>query len=516
MRSSFSPRVNFQRNGRFWGSQTEARGGLMPSAQLDNQQDFSYILDNLVNARRDFGNHSFTLTGLHSMQYDRYENSSIRVNNLPFNSSFYNLGSSANREIAASGFQQISLISYMGRLNYAFRDRYLVTLATRWDGSSKLAPGHKWASFPSAAVAWRLSEEAFLKNVAAISDLKLRLSAGVSGNNNISPYETQANLSAPAFYDFGGTIALGYSPSRLANSSLTWEKTREYNLGLDHAWFMGRISGSIDVYDKLSRGLLMLRDLPFETGFPNIRDNVGSVSNKGVEVSLRTFNISTNDFTWTTTFNFSRNRNAIVELLGKQEDLVSNRWFIGQPINVNFTYLFDGIWQESERDEALKYRQLPGQAKVQDTNNDGLINVADMGIIGNPDPSWMGGFSTQLSFKGFDLAASLFTRQGVQVLSPFHQEFVNLNDRGRAKLDVDYYMAPNSVTQARASNEYPQPANVGPYWTAVGYYRDASFVKVQNIMLGYNLPSSLLERARVRSLRVYTNVLNPFVFTRYD
>ncbi|KAA5546420.1 SusC/RagA family TonB-linked outer membrane protein [Adhaeribacter rhizoryzae] len=516
-RSTFSPRVTFERNGRFWGSQTESRGGLQPAAELRNNEAFSYILDNIVTVNKAYKEHSFTFTGLHSIQQERYESNFSRVTNLPFNSSFYNLGTASSRERIESDFSKISLISYMGRINYAFRDRYLVTLATRWDGSSKLSPGNKWSSFPSAAIAWRLSEEGFMDGFDFLTDLKVRLSAGVAGNNNnISAYGTQMNLSSPTFYDFGGTLGLGYTPNRLPNPGLTWERTREYDLGLDYALFMGRVSGSVDVYDKLSQGVIMDRDVAMENGWVSIKDNVGSVSNKGVELSLRTVNIATDNFEWSTTFNFARNKNAIVELLDKKEDLPGNSWFIGEPINVNYTYIFDGIWQENQADQALIYKQIPGMARVKDTDGNGVLNNADRAIIGQRDPKWTGGFSTSVTYRGFDFSASLFARQGHQVLSTFHQEFTNLADRGRTKLDVDYYMPANNITPARVSNTYPMPGRPGDYWSLVGYYKDASFVKVQNISLGYSLPASLLERVKIKSVRLYSNVLNPFVFSDYD
>lgn len=517
IRSTFSPRITFDRTGRYWGSQTENRGGLQPAAEMQNQEVFSYILDNLITARKTIGDHNFTFTGLHSMQQDRLESSFIRATNLPFNSSFYNLGTAAIRERVESGFSKSTLISYMARVNYSFKDKYLVTLATRWDGSSKLAPGQKWSSFPSASLAWRLSEENFIKDIPLIYDLKARFSAGIAGNNNnINAYGTQMNLSNPVFYDYGGTLGLGYTSNRLPNQELTWERTREYDLGLDYALLDGRISGSIDVYDKLSKGVIMDRDIAIENGWVSIKDNVGSVSNKGIELSLKTINVSTDNLSWSTTFNFARNKNAIVELLDKKIDLPGNAWFIGQPINVNYNFVFDGVWQESERDEALKYKQLPGQAKVKDLDNNGVLNNADRAIIGQRDPKWSGGFSTQLNYKAFDLSASLFARQGHQVYSPFHAQFVNFGDRGGTKLDVNYYMPENNITPTRISDEYPMPGRPGDYWPLVGYYKDVSFVKVQNISLGYNLPTDLLKRIRLKTLRVYANVLNPFVFTDFD
>jgi TonB-linked SusC/RagA family outer membrane protein len=516
VKSSFSPRLTNERFGRYFGSQTEARGGLSAAAAVQNEEIFGYIFDNVLSISKIYKDHNFDFTGLFSMQQNRDELTYIRVTDLPFNSSFYNVGT-GTREINASGFEKLSLLSYLARLNYSFKDKYLVTLATRLDGSSKLSPGNKWASFPSAAIAWRASEEPFLKKITQLSELKLRFSAGVAGNNNnIDPYGTQMNLSEPTYYDFGGTSALGYTPNRLPNPNLTWETTREFNLGLDLGLFRGRVSATVDAYDKLSSDIILTREIPLENGYNSITDNVGSVSNKGIELSLRTVNIKKKDFSWTTSVNFARNKNAIEELIGGKKDMIGNSWFIGQPIRSNFTYIFDGIWQESERAAALKYSAIPGQARVRDLDGNFILNNADRRIVGQQAPKWTGGFSTQFAYKNFDLSTALFARQGQQVRSAFHAEFLNFNDRGRSKLNVNYYMGANNVTPTRASNEYPQPQNPGPYWPLVGYFKDASFVKVQNIILGYTLPSRVLQKAKFKSARIYANVLNPFVWTKYD
>lgn len=521
LRSSFQPSVSNMRNGRFWGSLTTEGDGLLPDAQRVNQQTFSYILDNMITVKKDIKDHSFNFTGLYSIQKDRFEQDSTRVNDLPFNSSYHNLGSSSNRQKATSEFSQFSLMSYMARLNYSYKNRYFITLVNRWDGASRLAEGNKWASFPSVALAWQMGDEDFIKKYTFISDLKLRLSAGKAGNNNgVQPYGTQATLGSPSFYDYGGTLGLGYAPGRLPNVSLTWERTREYDLGLDYGFLRGKISGSVDVYDKRSEGLILNRLIPVENGYTSIVDNVSSVSNKGIELSLRTVNISTPKFSWTTSFTFSRNKNAIIELLNGKQDMVGNKWFIGKPINVNYTYIYDGIWVESERAQAAVYGQFPGQAKVRDVNNDGKISSTDdRAIIGQKDPKWTGGFSTQLTWKAFDLSASLFARQGMQIFSPFHSQFGNYADRGTMKVYYDYYMSENKVTPTRTSTAYPMPNNIGPYWSGiagVGYYKDVSFVKVQNISLGYTLPGGIVKQMHIKGLRVYANVLNPFVWSKFD
>jgi TonB-dependent starch-binding outer membrane protein SusC len=519
LKSTFSPRLKYDKRGRYFGTNSEGRVGLLGSADLTTTESFSYIWDNQVSVNKTINDHNFNLMGLYSMNLFRDEMNFMSGNNLPFDSGYDNIGTApVTDQRSDTDYRKSTLLSYALRLNYGWKGKYLLTLSNRWDGSSVLAEGHKWESFPSAAVSWKLSEENFLESVTPIDHLALRFSYGFTGNNNVDPYTTTVAANVQTYYDFGGLVSGGFAPN-IANAKLTWEKTSEANFGIDYSFFSARIVGSVDIYNRLSKDLLLDRKLPLETGYATIQDNVAEVRNKGIEVSLTSVNISTDDFTWSTTFNFTKNKNSIEQIFNGDEDLVGNGWFIGQPVNVNYTYVFDGIWQESERDLAISYGQLPGQAKVKDMDDNGSIDARDRRIIGTSMPKWTGGLSTTVTFKGFDFTASLFTRQGVQVFSPFHDEFLNWDDRGRQKLNVNWYMPANDVTPARESNEYPQPKNFGPYWrgtAGVAAYKDASFVKVKNITLGYTLPSAIVERAKIQSLRIYANVLNPFVFTDYE
>ena len=285
--------------------------------------------------------------------------------------------------------------------------------------------------------------------------------------------------------------------------------------------FDSRISGEINVYDRLSLDLLMERKLAMPTGWATMMDNVGSVSNKGIEIQIRTINIKRKDFTWETNFIFSKNTNKIVELYGAKEDDVPNRWFIGQPVNVIYAMVFDGVWQRDEL--ASEDRQaLEGTAKVKDLNGDGNIDIdQDMKVLGSPDPEWIGTFSTNLTYKNWNLSATVYTKQGILQFSPFHEEFTDFNSK--VILDVPYYIRENPITEARYSNTYPQPAYQGQYWGEdaedygfPGFNKDASFVRVQNITLGYNFSRKLLSRLGLAEMRLYFNALNPFVFTKYD
>jgi hypothetical protein len=289
------------------------------------------------------------------------------------------------------------------------------------------------------------------------------------------------------------------------------------NLGFDFGFANDRITGTVDVYDRLSTDLLLKQKLVIENGFSTYINNIGSVSNKGVELALTTKNIKTDLVSWETSFVFTKNTNKIKSIYDETSNDVGNNLFIGESIDAIYNYKFNGIVRAGETylDGALK----EGNAKVEDHNGDGKITTADRYIIGNSNPDWTGSISTRLKVGNFDLSASAIISQGVMVLSPFHKNFTDLTDRGRQKLDINWYMPENTAgLPVNTVYNYPQPRNEGTYWTndGVGYYRDASFVKVKNITLGYTFNQNILDKLKLKGLRVYGNVLNPFVFTKYD
>lgn len=525
-KTSYSGNVSNNRRGKAWGAETNTgiSNNNLPSGELTQSDNFNYTWDNQFNVNYNYKkDHSFSLLGLQSLFSTTTESTFLRSQRQPFDTGFYNLGSGdAGTYNLSSNFVKKTLNSYAVRLNYAFRDKYLVTASNRWDGSSVLADGNKWSSFPSVAVAWRISEESFLQNNNTISSLKARVSLGYTGNDNVSAYSTLNGLNQQTYYDFNGVNANGWLAGSLANSDLSWEKTREFNFGLDFGFLNDRIVGSIDVYDRLSDDLIFAQTLPLESGWESTFANVGSVSNKGVEVLLTTRNIRTKNLKWNTTFTFTKNTNNLESLYGQSEvDDIGNNLFIGESLNSYYNYVFDGIWQESEADLAASFGQTPGQARVKDLNGDGIIDANnDRQILGNSDASWIGSLLTSVEYKNFDLSASIFTNQGVFAYSEFHQNFTDVRDRGRQKLDIDDWFIPTNGAgiPAQASNFYPQPRNAGTYWRndKVGYYRDASFVKVKNIAIGYTLDQSLTNKLNIGSCRIYANVLNPFVFTEYE
>lgn len=495
------------------------------SAILESANNFNYTWDNQIDLKHTFNEvHDFSLLLLQSLYSNVDENSYMSSNNQPFDVGTDNMGSGVQTSyVIRSAYAKNTLNSYAVRLNYAFKDKYLVTASTRWDGSSVLSEGNKWQSFPSLALGWKLSKESFLENSSVVSDLKIRASIGYTGNDNVAPYTSQALLNQQTFYASGANVVPGWQSENLANPNLTWEKTREYNLGIDFGFLKNRISGSVDVYDRLSDDLIYKQQLPAETGWKNTFANVGSVSNKGIEVLLTTKNIKSQNVNWETTFTFTKNVNKLESIYNQdQVSDIGNKLILGAPLNPNYNYVYDGVWQESEAAQAASYGMAPGQARPKDLNGDGVFNQDDRTVIGNPNPEWQGSLYSKLTVGQFDFNFSVLTSQGQTVLSTFHQNFADVSDRGRQKLAMEYFIPTNGTgIEANANTVNPRPGPVatgaGAYWTSLfGYYRDASYVKIKNISLGYTLNSDLLKKLKISNLRVYVNVLDPFVFTKFD
>jgi TonB-linked SusC/RagA family outer membrane protein len=537
-KSTLSPTYFDSRKGIYQGIMSSAQYTKnIDMATLSTSRGMNYTWDNILNYKKDMGDHRVDLMGMQNFYRGSSESGSLSAEDFPYNSSFYNMNNAKTKLTIGSGYSEQTLLSFAGRANYVFKDKYYATATIRWDGSSKLA--NKWASFPSFAVAWKLSEENFMK-LEALTNLKLRLSYGYTGNNNINPYGTVALANTKTYYDYGGVVANGFAPNGVINQSLTWERTKEMDIAVDFGFFKNRINGSIDVYDKTSNGLLMNRKLPIETGWISMSDNIGSVNNKGVELALNTININSKSLRWETSFTFAKNKNKIVELYGSTtNDDIQNRWFIGQPVNVVYGYVFDGIWTREEKVLAAKYGQREGMAKVKDfdaTETKHSIDLSDRRILGSPMPTWTGGFTTNLSYKSLDFSVSLYSRQGVYVYSPSISKYMDYSDRGGQKLSIDFYRPAGTPTLqpdgtfkpgvGNPSQEAPMAYtnNAGDWWHTSrndasnekpGAFADASFTKVQNITLGYTLDKRWIEKARMKSLRVYINVRDPFVLTNY-
>ncbi|MWB92773.1 SusC/RagA family TonB-linked outer membrane protein [Flavobacterium sp. GA093] len=527
LKTTFAAGIVNQVNGTAYGALSNEGVKLnnKNSSSLENYDNFNYTWDNQIDLKHSFdGGHDVSALLLQSLYSNTDESSYLYSTTQPFDTGVDNIGSGVQSSYnVRSSFARNTLSSYAVRVNYAFRDKYLLTASNRWDGASVLAEGVKWESFPSLALGWKISKEAFLDSNETVSDLKLRASIGYTGNNNVQPYTSQALLDRQTFYANGSTVVPGWRSGTLANQSLTWEKTREFNVGLDFGFLRNRITGSVDVYDRLSDKLIYEQELPLESGWDRTISNVGSVSNKGVEVLLTTKNIKSNNVTWETTFTFTKNVNKLESIYGQDKvSDIGNTLILGSELRPNYNYVFDGVWQESQAAEAASYGQAPGQAKPKDLNGDGKFNQDDRTVIGNANPDWQGSLYSRLTVGQFDFNFSVLTSQGQTVLSSFHDNFADVTDRGRQKIKMDYFIPTNGTgIEANASNSNPRPGpaglGAGTFWGSnFAFYRDVSYVKIKNISLGYTLKSDLLKKLKMSNFRIYVNVLDPFVFTDFD
>jgi TonB-linked SusC/RagA family outer membrane protein len=515
LRTNFGPDLSFARNGRFRGSETFDRQGGTADARIQEERTTAYTLDNILSYRRDVGRRDkLDATLLFGVQSQKVDSVSSQVSGLPYeHQRTYNLGSAGRVESVGSSLQEWTLQSYMARVNYDLRGRYLMTLTGRADGSSRLAPGRKYGFFPSVALAWRASDEGFLRDRGWFDELKLRASYGRTGNTGINPYQTQGSLGRTT-YAFGDAAAYGFRPSVLPNPNLRWETTTQLDAGVDYSVLKNRVSGTVDFYVSRTNDLLLSRLLPPTTGFNQILENVGATRNTGLELGLTTVNVERpgqGGFRWTTTANWSTNRNRIVSLSGGGDDVASRR-FIGQPISVWHDLEFAGIWQLADSAEARRYGRTPGQIRVVDQNNDGQITLAaDRVVLGSPFPDWIGSLSNRFDWKGFDLSVLATARQGFMLNSWFHTSLNQLFGRYN-NLKVDYWTPTNpSNTNPRPNRDQESPLNGG-----ARAYRDGSFVRVRNITLGVAVPPRLVGRLGAQSARLYFTAQDPFLFTRYD
>ncbi len=428
---------------------------------------------------------------------------------------FYNLGAAQQGIRINSSLSESALASFFARVNYKYKNKYLFNGVLRTDGSSVLAPGNKWGFFPSAAVSWIIKEEGFLANSSTVSEMKMRLSYGVSGNSGVDPYQTLGGLSKSTYaWDQGSSevAAFGYYPSLIAASNLGWEETASLNIGLDFGFFNNRLTGTLDLYEQNTSGLLMERAVPATSGFTSSWDNVGKTRNRGVELMLSSVNVdSPSGFSWNTDVTFARNKEEIVELVEGDRDL-ANGWFVGYPISSYFDYEKIGIWQLGEESQAAENQQVVGEIRVRDQDGDGIITPDDRKILGSNVPRFNLGINNRFEFKGIDLTVFVFARDGNMIVSEAYGSYkIDGRENGPR---VDYW------TPENPTNAYPRPnAGTSPgnarYFSTLRY-ADGSFFKIRDITLGYNLPQFVLEKLSISRLRVYATAKNYFVWSNMD
>ena len=561
-------------------------------AYLHNTNNFSWTWDNVVNWSKRFGQdkHNIGVMGLFSMLKETSEVVWTGAKDLNQDIKWWNMNSgtylgnydSSDDVLKNYGmrnyYSSYSMTSWAARVNYSYLDRYLLTATFRADGSSKFDKDNRWGYFPSVALAWRISEETFMKKFDWLSNLKLRLSYGVTGNcDGVSNYATLATRSDGSIYAFGGNKVTGYEPLAIVDKNLKWEKSHEWNLGLDFGFLRNRISGSIDWYTKTSEDLLYAVQLPLVAGGGTMVTNIGSVRNRGIEISLTTVNIKNKDWEWTTTFNFSHNKNEVREINGQDNMLLSGSvitgsLFVGQPYNNVYAYDYLGVvtdnlislnskqvetYQKSLQAKGLPNKLVNGQIREYDYyyavygQGEGGVKCADFDDDGtydkkvfSSDPVWTGSFTSNLSYKNWDLSLSIYAKVNYKVYSPFMNQYGRQSYRGMQRIDgMDYYIPAGTLIGCDGVNPdgtyinpvYQQSTHYGEYPFIgggannkinqyIGLDSDeekslsvvnGTFVKCKNITLGYTFPKKWLSPWGCSYMRLYFTVTNPFTFTKY-
>jgi TonB-linked SusC/RagA family outer membrane protein len=481
--------------------------------------------ENTATYKLETGRHKASIMGGFSASKSESEGSTLQGLGIDPTMKFHHINSATTFGPESSWASASTLASFFSRLTYGYDDRYLLTVTMRADGSSKFAPGHKWGFFPSAAFAWRASEEDFLKG-SDVNNLKLRLSIGRLGNQNIGDYAFMAQAGQGDSFDnyvFGGQRTIGAQYTSIANTNLTWERSNQLDFGIDFGLFKNRISGTLEFYYKRSDHLLFTVNLPKESGYITTMTNVGVLDNKGVEFTLNTINVNTQFFQWTTNFNFTYNRNEIVQLYDGKMD-IDKSLFVGHSLGEIYILHSQGIWQLDEAGEAARYGAIPGDRKIEDLDvdgngPDGVINGDDRKFFGQSTPTMYGGMTNTFTLGNesmgyLDLTVFMNYAAGYWVNNGLLRYQNAYNVWGN--MGVDYYK--NYWTMDRPSNKYPAPHIGATYSNGDGTdanYQRGDYLRLKNLELGYSLPNRLMDKINITSLRFSVSVQNLATLTRF-
>lgn len=540
---------NYRLNASFYNVQKEngqyknkAYPGGGASGMLSNGNKEHWLIENIVNYAVPIKNqnHRLDLTLVQSLDQESQKDMEYSANNVPVDFDWNML---PDGDVTGIGrkYEERILVSFMGRVQYGLMDKYLLTGAWRRDGSSVFGPSNKWGDFISLALAWRIKEETFLKDINWLSNLKLRASYGQVGNQAIKPYKTLGATQGLGT-EFGNVLETGYLPTKeLSNPNLKWETTGSANFGVDFGLFENRLSGTVEYYNTTTTDLLVARSINSSLGYSTMYDNLGKTRTQGLEVSLNADVFRQEDFKWSVGVNFTKSKNEILKVNGKHDsngkplDDVNNGWFIGQPIDVYYDYQFDGIYQYGDFDKVVgadgkeKYELKktydtdgdgipdkslsrtdnvePGFIKVSDINNDGVINSDDRVVI-RKDPDYVASISSNLYFKGFDLYLDFYTVQGATLKNDY---FAGESLQGKLNgIKVDYW------TPENPSNVAPRPRfQSQPIYNSTRSYQDASYFRLRTVSLGYTFPRRLTEKININNLKIYCTGTNLLTFTNF-
>lgn len=528
LRSQLNTTLAHNRQGRFWGDQCNALRPTYagtPHAEITTEDDYQYTWENILSYNITVAkDHDFGLTGVTSWQVvtDEYYLTSGSGQDLD-SWSFWQLNSATSQYIESS-YKKTQKMSYALRFNYSYKGRYLFTFSNRWDGVSFFSPGKKWDAFPAGAIAWRISDEPFMKGTQNwLDNLKLRIGIGITGNSGgVDAYSTQTNAYkySSAGITLNGQIAsFAQYRGTFGSTDLGWEKSYNWNFGLDFSVLGGRIDGSLDYFTTVTRGLLFKRTLPVTSGNTGwgspltVWQNIAKTSNKGFEFTINSRNIKTKDFTWTTTLIGTWEKERIESL--PDGDIINENLFIGQPIKSIYDYKYAGIWGTDTPQEILDaYGVKPGWVKVEtnDNNGDGGVHTYsenDRMILGHENPNWILGLNNTFTYKGFDLTVYMMGRFGQTIYSDLLGQYTATSSITQNQISgIDYW------TEDNQGAYYPRPGVGDEQTNGISALRiyDGSFIKIKNITIGYTLPKSITRHVLMEKCRFYFTAYNPWIF----
>lgn len=498
------------------------------------KQSTRYTWENTLSYNTNLGGSLHDITGLlgHSMFQKVYEQNKTYGDcgqEHYYESAFYDV-TKITQPTIASDYEKSAMLSYFGRVQYKYNEKYLITASVRADGSSTLSKGNKWGYFPSVAAAWRVNEEPFMANMSGwLSNLKLRLSWGKSGNAAIDAYETLSTLSSQIYYYLSGTEIAGNIPSNFGNPDLKWETTTSYNFGLDFGMFNNRVSGSLDYYISNTNDLLYLKSAPASSVFPSIIDNIGETKGSGLEIALNTMIVKSKDFSWDVNWTYSTFKDEVVALAdGLKRNIIGREaHLVGEPVKAYYDYENDGCWDVDEfvtyiadwklrhPDESPGYIAsygTPGSIKVVDANDDGKLDDDDKRVY-NQSPNHVFGMNNNFTYKNISFSFLVYARLGGYISYDMNSQ---LNFESANWGDLDYWTLNNRDA------DFPSPglssANAATH-TNYGsslLYEKANYIKIKDITLSYSLPKTLISKMSIQNVNIYGSLKNYFTFSSID
>ena len=487
---------------------------------IDNQESQYYLVENILSYSRDIARHHFDFTCLFSASSKYWQQARASSRSFPNdNVGWGNLESGSTQSVESQADLR-RLQSVMGRLNYNYDSRYLFTVTIRRDASSVFGDESKWGNFPSFAVGWNVTGEKFSQSIGhVLSNLKLRASWGYSGNASVPVYDSMFKLTSNTLAMNGGTTISMKVGTRMGNSMLRWERTRGLNLAADFGLWNNRLNGTVEWYDRTTDGILLTQQLTTISGYADVWNNIGTVGNKGIEITLNSRNIDTEDFKWKTTLVFARNASKWVEVYGGDVEDEGNRWFIGKPVGVIYDYTKVGIWQKDEIGKPKEQggnigwddAAIAGDLKLADIGGpngtpDGKVDNHDRSILGQTEPKWTGGLTNTFTYKNLSLSVFIQTIQGKTANNSVIGTASDELGRRNGPAEIGFWTPENGSNEWRSLGNH---SNSHGY----GFPTDASYTRIKDVTLSYNLPRTWMKKVGLDAVQVYVSGRNLATFT---